>query len=282
VSTREQFEEFVTGIQAATRPIEDKKGFINWKGEAMTRGARVFRPALIRAIETEWTQSGGPIGRWVQVVRADGSPIGKPDFHQLGGDEQGSAIDRARDACRKLAGEVGAAGLLGRVLTGGWPAADNYVNAWEKALDAGDPNLALHGTIEVRTQSGRTVGLLVTPIHPVRFAWHALYDQAIAHARYEQGLTPGATLKAAGPIDSAFFPFALPGLAGNRGFVFADVLGFHTVAFTADGEVVPKAATVLLSACLSGGGDAVGSSVGQASSGAPVTARLSPAHLVRF
>jgi DNA phosphorothioation-dependent restriction protein DptH len=268
VSTREQFDELVTGAGAATRPAEDKKGFINWKGEAPTRGARVFRPALIRAIESKWSKLGGPIGRWVQVIRADGSPIGKPEFHELGADDLSSAVDRVRDACRKLANEVGAAGLLARVLTGGWPAADNYVNAWEKALDTGDSSLALHGTVEVRTQSGRIVGLLVTTIHPVRFAWHAHYDQAIAHARYEQGLTSGAALKAAGPIDSAFFPFALPGMGDTRGFVFADVLGFHTVAMTVDRETEPKAATALLSACLSDGTDAVGPAVGQASAGA--------------
>ncbi|WP_163434444.1 hypothetical protein, partial [Escherichia coli] len=86
------------------------------------------------------------------------------------------ATDRARDACRKLANEIGAVGLLGRVLISRWPAADGYVNAWEKTLDAGNPGLALHGTVEVRTQSGRTVGLLITPLHPVRFAWQALYD----------------------------------------------------------------------------------------------------------
>ncbi|MER9403660.1 ATP-binding protein [Mesorhizobium caraganae] len=268
VSERAYFEELATGAGAATRPTEDKKSFINWKGEAATRGARVFRPALIREMERDWIDRGGPIGRWVQVVRADGSPIGKIEFVDLGNDDQGSTTDRARDACRRLANEVGVAGLLGRILTSGWPTADNYVNAWEKALDAGAPNLALHGTVEVRMQSGRVVGLLVTPLHPVRFAWHAHYDQAIAHARYEQGLTPTAVLKAAVPIDSAFFPFALPGAGETRGFVFADVLGFHTVAMTVDGETEPKAATALLAACLSGGTNAVGSSIGQASASA--------------
>jgi DNA phosphorothioation-dependent restriction protein DptH len=266
-SDRARFDELVGGPGAASRPIEDKKGFINWKGDAFGRGARVFRPALVKQVEEHWVARGGPVGRWAQVVRADGSPVGQLEFIELGSEESGSAIDRARDACRRLANEVGPAGLLGRVLNS-WPAADGYVNAWEKALDAGDPTLALHGTVEVRVQSGRTVGLLVTPLHPVRFAWHALYDQAIAHARFEQALTPGAVLKAAAPIDSAFFPFALPGVGHARGFLFGDVLGFHTVAMTMDREAEPKAATALLAACLTGGSCAVGSAIGEGSAAA--------------
>ena len=97
------------------------------------------------------------------------------------------------------------------MITSGWSAADSYVNAWEKALDVGAPALARHGTIEVHGQSGQLIGLLVTSLHPVRFAWHAYYDQVIAHTRYEQGLSPSQIQKAVAPIDSAFFPFALPG-----------------------------------------------------------------------
>ena len=129
------------------------------------------------------------------------------------------------------------------------------------------PNLARHGTIEVRTQSGQLVGLLVTPLHPVRFAWHAHYDQVVAHARYEQGLSPSQIQKTAVPIDSAFFPFALPGTQETRGFVFADVIGLHTIAMTVDGEREPKAATALLAACL-GSGAGSAPSIGETSAAA--------------
>ncbi|MGJ5043081.1 ATP-binding protein [Bradyrhizobium sp. HKCCYLRH1062] len=266
VGDRDLFELLVAGPDAAIRPVEDRKGFINWKGEAASRGARVYRPWLLRAVERDWQARGGPIGHWIQVVRADGSPIGPLQFVELEPEDSNPSTERARDACRKLAGELGHAGLLGRVLTNGWGAADSYVNAWEKALDGGAPALALHGSIEVRSQSGQLIGLLVTPLHPVRFAWHAHYDQAIAHARYEQNLSPSHVHKSVSPIDSAFFPFALPG-AGTRGFVFADVLGFHTVAMTVDGEREPKAATALLAACMSDD-VAAASSIGEASAGA--------------
>ena len=267
VSDRTAFEQLVAGPGAAERPVEDRKGFLTWKGEATTKGARVHRPALLRAMERDWIARGGAIGHWVQAVRADGSPIGNLEFVELEPADRSATTERARDASRKLAGELGSAGLLGRVITTGWSVADNYVNAWEKALDGGAPNLARHGTIEVRTQSGQLVGLLVTPLHPVRFAWHAHYDQVVAHARYEQGLSPSQIQKTVVPIDSAFFPFALPGTRETRGFVFADVIGLHTIAMTVDGEREPKAATALLAACL-GAGAVSAPSIGEASAAA--------------
>jgi hypothetical protein len=267
VGDRTAFEQIVAGPGAAERPVEDRKGFLTWKGEAATKGARVHRPALLRTMERDWIARGGTIGHWVQTVRADGSPIGNLEFVELEPADHNATTERARDASRKLAGELGSAGLLGRVISSGWSVADNYVNAWEKALDGGDPKLARHGTIEVRTQSGKLVGLLVTPLHPVRFAWHAHYDQVVAHARYEQGMSPSQIQKTVVPIDSAFFPFALPGTKDTRGFVFADVIGFHTIAMTVDGEREPKAATALLAACL-GTGAVSAPSIGAASAAA--------------
>jgi DNA phosphorothioation-dependent restriction protein DptH len=267
VGDRAVFEHLLAGPRAAERPVEDRRGFLTWKGEAATKGARVHRPALLRSMERDWAARGGTIGYWVQVVRADGSPIGGLEFVELEPADHSMTTERARDASRKMAGELGSAGLLGRVITAGWSVADNYVNAWEKALDGGAPALARHGTIEVRTQSGHLVGLLVTPLHPVRFAWHAHYDQVVAHARFEQGLSPSQIQKTVMPIDSAFFPFALPGSSTARGFVFADVIGFHTVAMTVDGEREPKAATALLAACL-GAGAVSAPSIGEASAAA--------------
>ncbi|MCJ2031319.1 ATP-binding protein [Methylobacterium sp. J-043] len=252
---RTRFEE----LTASPNPAEDKKGFINWTGEVASRGTRVFRPPLLREMEEAWRRAGGPVGRWVQVVRADGSPVGALEFVPLDAGKD-PLLDRVREACRKLASEMGPAGLLGRVVTTGWSAADSYVNAWEKALEAGDPALALHGTIEVRNQAGAVIGLLVTPVHPTRFAWLALYDQVVAHARYKQDLSPSAAINAAKPIDSANFPFALPGSGGTRGYIFADVLGFHVAAMAVEGEAEPKAAIALLAACLGGGGRDVASS----------------------
>ena len=56
-------------------------------------------------------------------------------------------------------------------------------------------------------------------------------------------------------------------MGGTRGYVFADVLGFHAVAMTFDGELEPKAAVAALSACLGGGTQAVAASIGSESAG---------------
>jgi hypothetical protein len=264
LTTRAAFDES-TAPGASSGTAEDKKGFITWKGVPGGRGVRVVRPALIRRVETDWVARGGPVGRWIQTVRTDGSPAGELVF------EPAAVLpgDRVVDACRRLATELGPTGLLGRVLATRWPAADGYVNAWEKALDAGEPWLALHGTVEVQSQSGRPLGLLVTPLHPLRFAWHALYDSVLAQARYEGGLSTQATIKAAAVIDGAHLPFALPAPAfKGRGFVFADVLGFHAVAMTLDNEPEPKSAVAILSACLGGGARVAAASVGTASAAA--------------
>ena len=115
---------------------------------------RVVRPALIKRVETDWVAREGAVGRWIQRVRTDGSPAGELVFEP-------AAIpsgERVIDACRRLAAELGQTGLIGRVLATRWPAADNYVNAWEKALDTGEPSLALHGTVEVQSQSAPNPG----------------------------------------------------------------------------------------------------------------------------
>jgi len=267
IGDRAAFDQFVSGPNAAERAVEDKKGFLTWRGDATTRAAKVFRPALLRSVERDWVEGGGKIGYWTQIVRADGSPIGDVNFVEIETSDVSATTARARDASRKLADELGTTGLLGVVIPPGWTAADNYVNAWEKALDGGAPILARHGTVEVRAQSGALIGLLVTPLHPLRFAWHAHYDQVVAHARFEQGLSPGHIQSAVEPIDSSFFPFALPGQEGGPGFIFADVIGFHTIAMTVDGEREPKAATALLAACL-GAGTASAPTIGQASAAA--------------
>ena len=143
-----------------------------------------------------------------------------------------------------------------------WPAADAYVNGWIAALEGGKVLEIALGTVEVQSVSGRTLGLIVTPLHRLRFAWHGVYDQLAAHARYEQGLAPAAVQKSMKALDSAHFPAALPGIPPGPGFVFADTIGFHAVAMTLDGEPEPKAAVSLMSACLGGGVQAVAPSIG--------------------
>ena len=173
---------------------------------------------------------------------------------------EASAWDRVVEAARKLAADIGPFGLLAASGTR-WPAADAYVNGWIAALEGGCRDCApRHRRGPVRlwpdTWADRDAST------PLRFAWHGVYDQLAAHARYEQGLAPAAVQKSMKALDSAHFPAALPGIPPGPGFVFADTIGFHAVAMTLDGEPEPKAAVSLMSACLGGGVQAVAPSIG--------------------
>jgi DNA phosphorothioation-dependent restriction protein DptH len=261
IATRELFNEAIVDGHLPPRASEDKKGYIGWRGEG-GRSIRVLRPALIRLVEEDWRARNGAVGRWVARVRADGSPAGPLDFT---GFERGvcdpGPWDRVVEVSRKLALDLGPLGLLARIQGARWPAADGYVNGWIAALESGAPELALHGTVEVQALSGRTLGLIVTPLHPLRLAWHGLYDHLTAHARYEQGLSAAAVQNALNPLDSSHFPATLPG-TGTSGFVFADTLGFHAVAMTYDDDPEPKASVALLTMCLGGGQQSEAPSIG--------------------
>jgi len=147
--TRSAFEEAVSDGRPGQRGSEDRKGYITWKGEGGGRAVRVLRPALIRQIEEDWAGRGGAVGRWVQTVRTDGSPVGPPRFLEIErGSCDGSIWDRAKDASRRFASELGPLGLLARVQIGRRATEDAYINGWAAALEAGDPELCLHGTVE--------------------------------------------------------------------------------------------------------------------------------------
>jgi hypothetical protein len=250
---RETFEQATAAGASASRAAEDRKGFITWKGESGGSAVRVFRPALIRRVEDDWMARGGLPGRWVQAVRGDGTPAADLQFVEFSPAQPEAIWGRVRDASRRLASDLGPLGLLARVQAGRWVAGENYVNAWAGLLESGEPGWALHGTVEVRTLSGRPIGLVVTPLHPLRFAWTALYDGIVAHARYEQGMSAADLQRELQPVDSAFFPLALPGVGEGPAFVFADMLGFHTLAMTVEGEPEPKSAVAVMSTCVSGG-----------------------------
>lgn len=271
IATRGAFDDAVSNSNLAPSVTEDKKGFISW-GIQGGRSVRVLRPALIRQVEEDWQQRNGAPGRWILKVRSDGSPVGSPEFRPFQSTDCESNIwDRVFEASRKLAAELGSLGLLARIQATRWLTGDNYANAWAAALEAGPPSFSLHGTVEVRSLSGRTLGLIVTPLHPLRILWHGAYDQLITHARYEQELSPTAVRAAAVALDGSNFPAVLPGADGTGGFVFADMLGFHAVAMTVDGDLEPKAAISLLSTCLGGGRQEIAPSIGAES--AAVVAR---------
>lgn len=74
IGDRAAFDQLVSGPGAVERAVEDKKGYLTWRGDASTRAAKVFRPALLRAIERDWVQRGGKIGTGHRLFGRMGHP----------------------------------------------------------------------------------------------------------------------------------------------------------------------------------------------------------------
>ena len=96
------------------------------------------------------------------------------------------------------------------------------------------------------------IGLIVLPMHPLRVAWHAAYDNLVLHAAFEQNKKAKAIRDELRCLDGAMFPAFLPNPAGGS-FVFADTLGFHTVGMVPDTDKEPKAAVAILASALGDG-----------------------------
>src|SRR5262249_48038711 len=148
--------------EAQLHVTEDKKGFVAWRVPG-GKSSRVLRPDLLRVVEENWSEREGTIGRWCVRIRVDGSPSNAPNFIPLVG--TGCSDDvwgRVTTASRRLAAELAQGpGFVARIQSERWSSANEYLLAWADALEAGIPELALHGTIEVQTLSGQTIGMIV-------------------------------------------------------------------------------------------------------------------------
>ena len=214
-------------------------------------------PPLLREVEQQWQGADGKPGRWCVEVRMSGDHAGAVNFVEAHGG--GPAWDRVRTASRRFAKSTDEpAGVVGHVSyrRAERDAAKDYILAWAAFLEAdSDPELALCNTVEVQSTAGRTIGLIVLPMHPLRAAWHVSYDDLAFHAALEQGQAASDVRKELGRLDAALFPAFLPNPAGGT-FVFADMLGFHGVGMVADTLKEPKAAVSVLARAWSGTGGA--------------------------
>ena len=240
---------------------EDKKGFVVFRTAG--KGARVYRPALIKQLEKAWEEEAGAIGRWCIKVRTDGSPVGLPKFIPTKSTSCApniweKIVAKSRELC-ELAME--GPGFLGLVYEPG-KVIDDFINAWIAAIDSGDPELALANTVEVQTLAGKTIGLIVLPQHPLRAAWHCAYDVLVQHARYEEGMPQKRVIECLKGLNGSHFPMFLPGLNSESSFVFGDTLGFHSVAMVCDDDKEPKAAIALMTKAMSGNVDGFVPTVG--------------------
>ena len=232
----------------------DSRGFVVLRPPAprLRKSFRVFRPPLIRDVESDWTSRQGALGRWRVQVRASGERAAPVEFIPAAGSD-GTAWGRTVAASRRLAewfrAGGGGVGQAHDDRSKSFEVAKEYVLAWTALLDGGSPTLAICNTVEVLSLSGRTIGLIVLPAHPLRVAWLAAYDNLLLHAVFDQEQAPGQVQEELAGLDGAMFPAFLPNPAGGT-FVFADTLGFHAVGMVPDVDREPKAAVAVLARAL--------------------------------
>lgn len=258
---REMFEAACSNPQSFGK---DSKGFITFRHQK--KNSKIFCPTLLRDIEEDWGSRKGAVGRWSIPVRADGSQAGGLTFEPLVADPSTAPFERLCKASTELSQMVvRGQGLLGTV-HGFHKATEEYLIAWQLALDACEPSLALANTLEVRSLSGHTIGLIVLPHHPLRLAWHYAYDLLLPHFRYEGKIGFKKIQEIARSLDGAHFPAFLPGLRSGESFVFGDTLGFYAVAMVSDREREPKASIAILAKVLSSVKEDIAPSIGKTTS----------------
>jgi DNA phosphorothioation-dependent restriction protein DptH len=225
---------------------EDSRGFVVLRSVETGKSFRVYRPPLIREAEEQWIDQEGAIGRWRVKVRTSGWRAGPLEFVPfIPPQSDSAACDRTVRASRRFGERLtGNGGAVGQIYDeNDFDTVREYLNSWAALLEeVTDPGLSLAHTVEVQSISGKTLGLIVLPTHPLRVAWHAAYDNLVLYARFEQDVQSKEIRQEFKALDGTLFPAYLPGLDGKSTFVFADSLGFHAVAMVLDSDKEPKAA----------------------------------------
>ena len=250
--------ELVSDIATAPLATVDSRGFVTLRTpvrQGRRKSFRVFRPALIHDVEKQWMGGAGAIGRWRVKVRASGIREGQVSFAPFEGRED-ATWGRVANASRRFAEHFrSGGGGVGQVYDNRSRMSDTvreYILAWTSLLEGDDPSLVLANTVEVQTLSGRTIGLIVLPAHPLRVAWQAAYDNLVLDTAFEQEQNARDIRNELAGLDGAMFPAFLPNPNGGA-FVFADTLGFHAVGMVPDSDKEPKAAVALLARALGNG-----------------------------
>ena len=249
--------EVASRIASEPTVVADSKGFVLLRPPAereRRQSFKVFRPSLIAEVEQQWTDRNGAIGHWKVKVRGSGDRAEAPHFEAFDGDNSES-WNQTVAASRNFAKRFSNGGGVGQIYddeAAAFRSVNDYLRAWAKLLEVGEPSYALANTVEVQSLSGRTIGLIVLPAHPLRVAWHAAYDNLVLHTAFNQNQHAKAIREEFAALDGAMFPTFLP-KPGGGAYVFADTLGFHAVGMVPDADPEPKAAVAILARSLGEG-----------------------------
>lgn len=247
--------ELITNLASSAAAYSaGSKGFIVLHTQKPGKIYRVYRPPLINEVDMQWAERGGAIGRWTVRVRSSGARAAEAEFLPFS-IRNLAAWDRAIAASRRMAERLAnSGGSVGQIYdeasTFFSTVVKEYLLAWAALLEEGDPELSLANTIEVQSLSGRTIGLIVLPSHPLRVAWLTAYDNLVIHTAFDQKQKPAEIRKELSILDGAMFPSFLPGIVGGTSFVYADTLVFHAVGMVPDTDKEPKAAIAILARAL--------------------------------
>lgn len=262
VPDSESYKRLVKMIHNGQLFSHDNKGHITCRWE--NKVARVYGPPLLADLAKDWVNQEGALGRWRLRVRADGTPVGKAEFIAIAAN---ASADKLIQASRKLADCLkGSQGPLG-IFYNDAKVFNDYIQAANQVWKTSAPELMLMHTLEVISLAGRCLGLIVLPTHPLRVAWQQSFDLLVEYHRYTEELPAPKIRHLLETITGAHYPTFLPGLNPSETFVFADTLGFHTVALTPIHDQEPKA-TVALMARLLGDGEDAAPTVGKSAAAA--------------
>jgi len=237
----------------------DPKGSVVLRTGQTDKSYRVFQPPLLRETGEDWRKHDGAIGRWRIQVRSSGDWASSVEFIPFEKPTNASELwERASISGKRMSDRFQSYSSVGQVYDEKSKSFDSvvkeYLLSWAALLeqDNTDPLLASANTVEVQSLSGKTIGLIVLPNHPLRMAWHVAYDNLVFHTAFEDKTKPKAIQEEFSALDGAMFPPFLPGLRSGETFVFADTLGFHAVGMTLDSDKEPKASLAILARAMGG------------------------------
>ena len=225
----------------------DKNGYLKFsvKGNQNIDG-KLHYPDIIEKIETEWRQSK-ELGRWIVTIKSDGSISDEPLFIKFKTEieDKKNSIKKFKELANISKGVMSMIHVSGENET----THVDYLNLWKNIYESNDPSSALLNTLEIKSLSDITIGLIVLPFHPMRVAWNFAYDSLLYHYKFKENIPYKKILEKLSILDSSYFPSYLPGI-NNTTFIYGENYNFHLVGMVDSTDIEPKQSLALIFKCI--------------------------------